>query len=280
MPLKPDEIELQYDAKLSAMGFSSPLAQGTVQGQTVWFIVDTGAGVHTLASWLVKTAHIKTYATNARTKGSTGIETPIRAVREEEIHFKGRKDGLRLQQSVVVDLPPIFEQEHIGGLLSPQLLAPANMAAVLDLRVPRLTFGPLPTATAGTHVCQNSDSPFVNRLYAAPVSLKDLEVLMLVDTGATTSLVSPTSSIAGALSGRATEIGHAQGVGGTATITRKVPNVGLRFGGAESTLTLTIGGNASACGSSGLLGMDVLRQCRLILGASTFAWSCNMPTAQ
>jgi hypothetical protein len=51
----------------------------------------------------------------------------------------------------------------------------------------------------------------------------------------------------------------------------------VRFerGGTASTIAVTIGGSAPSCGPDGLIGMDALRQCVLVLGESAFAWSCQ-----
>jgi hypothetical protein len=271
----PRPIKLRYDPALQAMGFRSPLLRGTIHGRSVWFLIDTGASVHTLAAWLVNEAQIVTHTTNSTTKGSTGVESPVRAVSEEEIHVKGRRSNLRLKEAIVVGFPAIFEQQRIGGLLSPQLLAPSGLAAILDLHAPRLSFGARPEPSPGTRVCRNPDSPFVNRVYAAPVAIAGLQGLMLIDTGATGSVAAPSSAMARSLSGRASETGHTQGVGGTATTTPKVPNVALQFAGSGAEVSLTIGGAPTACGGDGLLGMDALRECHLVLGESAFAWSCR-----
>lgn len=275
-PSKPAEITLQYSTQLAALGFPSPLLRGSVHGQTVWFVIDTGAGVHTLASWFVAAAGIVPRKTNATTTGSTGVESAVQAVYGTAIHLDGRSEDISLPEAIVVDLPPIFTEQRIGGLLSPQLLAPPNMAAIVDLRVPRLSFGPEPaTPSIGTRVCRNPDSQFTNRLYAAPTSMGKVEGLMLVDTGATHSVAAPSSQIAVALSGRASFRGRTQGVGGTATVTRTVAGVPLRFGGGGAAVSVTVGGHGSNCAPDGLLGMDALRQCRLVLGHSSFAWACR-----
>jgi hypothetical protein len=59
----PDNIELEYDRRLSSIGFPNPLLKATVQGQTAWFIIDTGARVHTFASWLVSASGLRTFDT-------------------------------------------------------------------------------------------------------------------------------------------------------------------------------------------------------------------------
>lgn len=274
-PSMPAEIKLHYDLSLARIGFPSPLLRGSVRGESAWFIIDTGAGVHTLASWFVGATHMSTHTANATVQGSTGVESSLQTVYGEAIHGEGGNAEIRLREAIVVDFPPVFKEHRIAGLLSPQLLAPQNMAAILDLRDPRLSFGPPPPASAGTRVCHNPASLFPNRLYAGPISMGNVETLMLVDTGATSSVAAPSSPVAAALAGRASETGHLQGVGGTAKLTRKVPGVALEFGGSGTTVALVIGASASTCGAGGLLGMDALRGCRLVLGESAFSWSCR-----
>jgi len=87
---------------------------------------------------------------------------------------------IHFQQAIVVDFPPIFKTNRLGGLLSPQLLAANGRAAVLDLRKPSLKFKTFDSAftklrlmrsdtSEELDVCVNHDSQFVNRLYQVPV---------------------------------------------------------------------------------------------------------------
>jgi hypothetical protein len=123
-------------------------------------------------------------------------------------------DGQRfsLNEAVVVAFPALFESLHLGGLLSPQLLAPVGTAAVFDLRIPSLQFAPfaravsdlqrsksLPPPLTKTQACQNADSTVVNRQYLAPVTTHDATDLVLVDTGATKTIFSDESNIAHAI---------------------------------------------------------------------------------
>ena len=52
-------IALQYDAALAKADLPSPAARLTINGRTAWFLFDTGAGVHVLASWFVKAAGLE-----------------------------------------------------------------------------------------------------------------------------------------------------------------------------------------------------------------------------
>src|SRR5579884_1762652 len=121
--------QLHYDHALAAIGFPSPLLCGAVRGEDACFIVDTGAGVHTLASWLVTAARIPASDSGSTTTGSTGVQSAVRVTRHEVIRVEGGRDGA-LDETIVVDFPPVFEQRRIGGLISPQLLAPTGSAAV------------------------------------------------------------------------------------------------------------------------------------------------------
>jgi predicted aspartyl protease len=280
-----DMLPLRYEATLEALGFPSPMIRATVRGKPVWFIVDTGASVNTLASWLVSAAHLEPRQTIATATGSTGVEKSVRLVTNEMIQLDGRRD-LTLREAIVVEFPPIFAEQRIGGLLSPQLLAPEHAVSVLDLRVPTLRFEPFEVAVArlghnrplissDSRVCRNAESPFENRKYAASVTVDGIGGVLLVDTGATSTLAAPGSRIAGALMDRASESSSTRGVGGDVQRMRKAPNVTLERGGTAATIAVTIGGSAPPCGPDGLIGMDALRRCILVLGESAFAWSCQ-----
>lgn len=280
-----ETLPLRYESTLIALGFPSPLLRATVHGVPAWFIVDTGASVHALASWLVSEAHLETRQTTSSVTGSTGAETQVRAITNQEIGLDGGQD-LTLDDAIVVEFPPIFAEQRIGGLLSPQLLATRDLASVLDLRVPMLRFEPFdraarglgrnrPLITSGSRVCHNAESPFANRLYAASVTADGITGTLLVDTGATSTLAIPGSRIANSLVDRASASGQTQGVGGDLRAMRKVANVRFERGGTASSIAVTIGGAAPSCGPDGLIGMDALRHCILVLGESAFGWSCQ-----
>src|SRR6185369_8115158 len=109
------------------------------------FLIDTGASVHTLASWFVKDAGLQADAARGTARGSTGQEAGIRVVRQTDLAIEGGR-RLPLAEAIVVDFPPMFEQLRIAGLLSPQLFANDDEAAVLDLRVASLRIEPFQAA--------------------------------------------------------------------------------------------------------------------------------------
>ena len=273
-------IALQYDTTLAAAGFPSPLLRVTIGGRRVWFIIDTGAGVHTIASWLVDAAGLATRESTAAVTGSTGAEQRVRSIAP----VRGRLDEgatLPMAEGIVVELPPLFQQHEIGGLLSPQLLATGD-AVVLDLTAPSMTIAPLAVAMARVggadataRVCHNAASPFANRLYAVNVTAAGTPASLLVDSGATRTVAADQSLVAAQLAAQAVSGPQTQGVGGAVTSSRRVPGVALSFSGATTTLDLTLGPVGGGCGPDGLLGMDALKHCVLTLGESAFGWSCK-----
>jgi hypothetical protein len=75
--------------------------------------------------------------------------------------------------------------------------------------------------------------------------------------------------------GNASEPGpRSEGVGGEAK-GRMVRNVQLLRGGQIVTVNPSIGEISERCGVQGILGMDALRTCSLILGENSMAFSCD-----
>jgi len=97
---------------------------------------------------------------------------------------------------------------------------------------------------------------------------------MLVDTGATGTIFSDKSKIVLAI-GRGSEPGpRSEGVGGEAS-GRMVRDVQLLRGGRIVTLNPSIGEVSERCGVLGILGMDALHSCSLILGEEEMVFSCD-----
>jgi hypothetical protein len=286
-PNRADGIPLTYQESLAKLGFPSPLLRATVRGQQAWFIVDTGAGVHTLASWFVTAAGLKPRQTTDTLTGATGAQSHVTIVENTAMRLDGgRKLGIR--EAYVAEFPSIFAEHRIAGLLSPQLLASPHTAAVLDLRVPILRFDPFdravenlkrehPTISNGSAVCKSAEKPS-HRQYLASVKANGIDGALLMDTGAAVTMASPDSRIASELMSRVSGTNFTQSLGGAAQTTHTVPDVRLERGSRAVTINLTVGGVAW-CGADGRIGMDALRQCVLVLGRTAFAWSCDASAA-
>lgn len=109
----------------------------------------------------------------------------------------------------------------------------------------------------------------------APVSAAGVTDLMMIDTGATRTIFSDRSKIAHAIGNGREVITPTEGIGGEVTGERLVRNVQLLRGGRIITLNPSIGRVSASCNRKGILGMDALRSCLLILGDKKMAFSCD-----
>jgi Aspartyl protease len=264
------------------------LVKARIAGHEAIFIIDSGASANVLADWYVEVAGISSARTDSTVEGSGGKVAPEQLAHRVQGNWS---DGQRfsLNEAVVIAFPPYFKALHLGGLVSPQLLAPAGMAAVLDLGIPSLHFAPFARALSDlrrskapmapldlTRPCRNASSKLVNRVYVAPVTAAGVTDLMLVDTGATGTIFSDKSGIAHAIeSGSEPDPGPPpEGVGGKVNVRRIVRDLQLLRGGRTVALNPSIGEVSAPCDTKGKLGMDALRSCLLILGDKKMAMSC------
>lgn len=277
-------LPIFYDPALAAKGFPSPLVKARIAGHEALFIVDSGASVNVLADWYARLAEVPTTTAAGTAIGSGGKTTTVRTAHQLQGQWS---DGQRfsLKEAIVVAFPALFETLHLAGLVSPQLLAPEGTAAVLDLKIPSLEFKPFARAMSDLHVsqaikvpqqvCRNPDSQFLNRLYLAPVTAAGVTDPVLIDTGATKTILSADSKIAHAIETNS-ELGpRSVGAGGEVNGQRMVRNVQLLRGGKTVALNPSIGEVSASCDAKGLLGMDALRSCLLVLGDSEMAFSCD-----
>jgi hypothetical protein len=274
-------LPIFYDPDLAANGFPNPFVRARIAGREAIFIVDTGSTRHFLAEWYAKVAKITTSAMkDSKVNGSV---VPRMAHR-----VKGRwSDGQRftLNETMVVAFPPYFESRHIGGLISPQFLTPAGMAAVFDLKAPSLRFEPFARALAGLQAANPSavippatpacHSEVADPLYLVPVTVAGVTDLMTIDTGATKTIFSEDSKIVQAI-GKTSEPGpRSEGLAGELGGHRMVRDVQLMRGGRTISLNPSIGKPSWPCDAQGLLGMDALRSCSLVLSNKQVALTCD-----
>lgn len=279
-------VPLQYDTALAKANFPNPAARLTFNGRTAWFIFDTGAGVHTLASWFVDAAGMKiddSLAGAVRARDATGEPVEFRAVRNQV----GRlADGtaLTLKVAMVASFSPEFEAAEVGGLLSPQLLAGDGQAAALDLRFPELrieTFKDAVNRLGGrlvagdqVRICGETAATVPNLVFAVLVKAKSAEGWLILDTGAEmTSLTAGSSLVRGVKLGPGGETVGAAGQRQAHSLAR---NVLLSFSGYRMTVDPhVVQESVAGCGPDGFLGLDAMGTCAFVLGQDSLAVACG-----
>lgn len=141
-------IPLSDEAALSSTDAPGLAVRLAFNGESAWFIFDTGAGAHTLAGWFVDRASMSlddAASGDLSARDATGAPVQLQIVRDQ-VGELGEGNQIRLTEAVVASFPPEFQDAEIGGLLNPQLLAQGANAVVLDLRVPELRFEPFVAA--------------------------------------------------------------------------------------------------------------------------------------
>ncbi len=279
------KTKLHYE--LNGRAFPLPVVHGTVMGHPTWMLVDTGANSHVIAGWFAKKiglpmAKLGDVGTDhaGRTIATFRVEHPKVSLDE----WGDLEDGPML----VTAVPPIIEKLGIGAFVSPQKLNEEGDAVVLDLaanEVRAAYFDDVPKGDGallldgGTRVCEDTQSPIKGLAYVAPANVGGTPAWLLVDTGAHRSDV-----LAGSTPGKT--LAHKSvankeemyGASGKLT-SRTIPRATVIVGDVERTLDVDlIGGESDPyCPRDGVLSMDVLRGCVLVLGRKQISARCARP---
>lgn len=280
-PSVPRTLPIRYDEALARRGFPSPVLEVTVNGVTGWVLVDTGAGIHTLAAWFVEKAGLVPDASlmdKVGARDASGERLWLRFLDDVPLGLE-RTGTLRLAVAAVADFPREFESARIAGLLSPQSLLREGEALTLDLRSPSLGIrgaaprSEAPSGSARLDACRSRSEHVPGLLYAAATTFEGRAARLLVDTGASLTRL---AGDAGAAVGLPRDGSRDQlGVGGVREPMAIARGVRVAVGGLEQAVDVAIGGGASGCGGDGLLGIDVLRGCRLVLTSAGGHLECG-----
>jgi predicted aspartyl protease len=278
----PAEIQLTYDVAEARPGRTAPQLKVVAGGRSIGFGIDTGAGMHTLASWYARAAGLSP-ANDApvRVTGSGGGQVELPIVHDVRLPLSGGQ-ALLLSEAIVANFPPIFEKKGIGGVVSPQLLAPTSSAAVLDLATPRLRFARFAEALVETGArklgAENvtihaSNAGLRNRHYIVKTIIAGVPVRLLLDTGASNTTLNERSDAIealGVLSPGRVNVGID---GRRETEMRSAPRP-VDFGVGPIMIRVSVSRNAGGPVADGMLGMNALRTCTLILAESALGVAC------
>lgn len=282
VPRTSTPIKLVYDEQLIREGFPSPALRVAAGEVTAWLLVDTGAAVHTLASWFVRDAGIQGSASTITANDSTGREVSMRLARDIRLKIDGATPSLLIPEAAIADFPPAFQRLRIAGLLSPQLLAGTGTVSVLDLRAPSLQvtrdLGAMSRVeeenAQSITVCRVDTSPVRNLLFGLRASVGGVNVVLTLDTGASATILDMSRPAAKGLRDLQPD-GFQTGISGVREpILRSVP-MAVNFGSSQRTMAVRIGVPQGGCGEDGLIGMDAVRSCVLAMSDRAVALRCD-----
>ena len=291
-PAKPAEraerrVAFQYELK--GRHFPLPLVRGTIAGTPTWMLVDTGANSHVVAGWLARQVGLPLKKLGelgsdhaGRTITTFRVDHPQMAIDD----WGAVADGPML----ATEVPPFIEELGIGGFVSPQRLVEGEGGAVVldfvggEMRasrysgaVERLGHHGTSIAPKGGRVCEDDASPIQGLAFVIPASVEGRSVDLLVDTGAQRSDLLVTSGVGRALAPRSVANKETLYAASGRMTSRTVRRATVSVGGyaVRTDVDLIPGAADPYCPRDGVVSMDVLRSCVLVLGKTSMTGRCG-----
>jgi Aspartyl protease len=264
-----------------------PLVRAEIAGRPTSMLLDSGATTHAIAGWLARTLSLPLdESPTDEVTDHDGRRVP--AFRTESAKISLDQWGVLEKSSyLVVQVPAIFEQRDVGGILSPQLLAGDGESVLVDLKNQRISLERAIDAEAALEAVQGClltpapapacvDAPTGSadaQLFALEASVDNHSTRMTVDTGAVRS------DLLGWSARRLADGGEAAFVLSGASNARVLADARLRVGDCEFVRSIDVieGASGRTCSRAGSLGIDVLRSCTLLMNRERMLGRCEVP---
>lgn len=284
----PRRAKLRYE--IHGRPFPLPLVTGTIAGQPVLMLVDTGANSHVIAGWLARKLGLT--MKKLGDVGTDHVGKTIATYRVEKPDLAIDDWGpLAPTPVLATDVPEVIEKLGIGVFISPQRLVEEGDSVVLDLakgelrpawwddaRYEMSAVG-IPLIAGEARACEETEGPIKGLAYVLPGAIESQHVELLLDTGAQHSDVFTTSFAGQRLAGQSTVNKEPMYTASGKISARRLKGARVAAGSfAVTTDVDLIGGAAdSSCPRDGVLAMDVLRSCTLLLGRQRIYGRCTAP---
>jgi predicted aspartyl protease len=275
--------------------FPMPLVTGTIAKTPVTMLVDTGANSHVIAGWLARKLGLR-----MREVGDVGADHVGKAIATFRVeNAEMTVDGwgpLAGGEVLATEVPKVIEELGIGAFLSPQRLVEEGDAVVLDLPAGELraawfdeartelaasgaSGAPL-VAGDGGRACEDDGGPIKGLSFVVPATIDSHRAELLLDTGAPRSDLFMSSRAGAKLLARSTANDDAMVTVSGAISARRLRGARVSAGAfsAVSDVELVPGAADASCPRDGVLAMDVLRSCTLVLGRSRVYGRCSAPS--
>ncbi len=278
---------LRYEIRGRA--FPLPLVTGTIAGQPVLMLVDTGANSHVIAGWLARKLGLP-----MKKLGDLGTDHVGKTIATYRIDKSDMAlDGwgpIGAGPLLATEVPEVIEKLGIGAFVSPQRLVEEGDSVVLDLEkgeiraaywdeaLYELSASGTPMVLGDTgRACEESDGPIKGLAYVVPAQIDGSRAELLVDTGAQHSDVFSSSRAGGTLLPSSVPNREPMYTASGKISARKVRGARVVAGSFAVTSDVDLIGGAAdgSCPRDGVLAMDVLRSCALLLGRSRVYGRCR-----
>jgi hypothetical protein len=281
------QVPLSSAAIAAGVLLPSPLVKGTVAGHATMMIVDTGAHIPVVSSWLAQDAGLP-IGESFSGHDAAGRPVPMRRCDRPALVIEGW-GAVADAPLAIVELPDAFRRIGVGAVVSPQALVTGNDVVVLDLALGHMQLVPLAEAPLArrnadefvlrdAHQCSYDSNGAHGLGLVATVTIDGSDVSLDLDTGTNGITIGRTTELGKRLATRPKTNAHGLGAAGDFDGLR-VDDILVRLGDFEmsTSVTLVVGAANAACGSSGRFGMDLLRGCVLVIGDKTLTATCHPP---
>jgi hypothetical protein len=256
-----------------------PLVHGVIAGRATMLLLDTGAYDHLLEGWF---AH-ELQDAEASGKSAAVIDHANRKVTMDawsEVSLAldgwGPLGTIRPLATRDQTMGPVTL--GIGCILSPQKLAHGG-AIVIDFPAGEMRAEDVAEAAARieTHRISLGTAVRCGTAYIVAATVEGKDARLLVDTGAAGTDLKGTSAPGRALAGRSAIARDIYAVGGAVT-TRVIADAKLVVGQLDTRLDVQLVEDrafATRCASDGVVGMDVLASCVLVIEPNAMRVGCD-----
>lgn len=266
---------LVFAAKTAgAKPFPFALVQGKIGDQPTWFLVDTGAAVHTVDRAVANAAKL-------------AVEGAV--VRAPHLAIDGW-GSVAERGAAVAELPAPLRAHGVGGIVAPQLLPERGQAVVVDLVNRQLRERPRSTAWSeiealgvvltppGQRACPAAGAGGLAGLLLAVDATIDGEAGRLaIDTGASRTVLVEGSKVAERAATRPT-LGRTVLAGASGDTAASIHGgVPFTLGAWSRPIETGVmpGARHPQCGHDGRLGIDVLQHCAIAMTAEELVVACR-----
>jgi len=288
-----DKLTRRASLKYEIRGrpFPLPIVSGTVAGQPVLMLVDTGANSHVIAGWFAKKLGLP--MKKLGDIGTDHVGKAIATYRLDNLEMTIDEWGKLSSTTVLAtEVPEVIEKLGIGAFISPQRLDEEGDAVALDLAKGEIraawwdeTQSELANAAGGStlvtsdqgRACEENDGPVKGLAFVVPSVVDSQKVQLLIDTGAQHSDVFSSSPAGQKLAPQSTSNKEPMYTASGKISARKLRNAKLTTGAYTITADIDLIGGAAdgSCPRDGVLAMDVLKQCTVLFGRSKVFGRCH-----
>ncbi len=274
--------------EINGKKFPLPIVMGTIAGQPVPMLVDTGANAHVIAGWMARKLGLP--MKKLGDLGTDHVGKTIAAYRIDRPDMALDEWGaLEPGPVLATEVPEFIEKLGIGAFISPQRLVEDGDAVTFDLKKKELravwwdealyslsaSGAPLVQGD-GARACQETDGPIKGLSFVIPATVEGYRVSMLVDTGAQHSDVFVGSNAGQQLADKSVPNREPMYTAAGRISARRVGNAVVSSGNftVKADVDLIVGNADESCPRDGVIAMDVLHNCTLLLGRSRFWATC------